>query len=268
VINIEKEYSYRILAIVAIVAIVAIFTMLKPGAYLQTSTEKVDLVGEAIGKKGIAPGSRAMSFTATNIGDNELSVELGWVTVSGADGYILYRKEGVSSYVIIAYLTSEDTGYMDTSANADTFYTYMIEALLLNGETIDSATAAVTTIDNTPPQPVANIVAVDTPNDDGDSITIAWSASPDEMSWGGDINYLDYHDIFIDNSAGCGSPYNSDIVDIGTYAYIWGGLTTNTEYWFMLRTYDASGNYADSDCTSAIPLEDGGGEGEKENIVK
>jgi len=100
------------------------------------------------------------------------SIAIAWsASASGdADSYRVYR-DGIR---VATDVTS--TNYIDTTAETDTWYAYTVTAIDAAGnESAPSAEAVAASRDNIAPAAPTDVTAVDTANDNGGSIDVAWS---------------------------------------------------------------------------------------------
>ncbi len=75
------------------------------------------------------PPSNPNSFTA--IASSPTQVDLSWENVSGASSYSLERKPYAGNYTTLASITT--LNYTDTTVNPDTFYSYRLKAINVQG---------------------------------------------------------------------------------------------------------------------------------------
>ena len=120
-------------------------------------------------------------------------------------GYNIYRstrKDGGYEKInteVITVLT-----YTDSNLSSDITYFYKVVAVDSSGlETPLQYINPVVATENIPPSPPTNLVASDTPNDEGGRIDLSWTLSSDDslagdvilIADGSDLNYLDGIDI-------------------------------------------------------------------------
>ena len=99
---------------------------------------------------------------------------------------------------------------------------------------------SVIAVDNLAPEPISNLTAVDTPNDNGGSITLTWerSSAPD----------FQYYAVFVltgsvdeDLKPWDFTP-NMQLTDVTQTGKLIDGLKDNISYYFVILVYDLNGN--------------------------
>src|SRR3990172_2182845 len=136
---------------------------------------------------------------------------------------------------------------MDTGLTNGVKYYYVIRAYDGLNESLSSNVASAIPLDNDAPLPPTDLTAVDTPNDDGGSITLNWtpSASPDVI------------EQRIYRSTTSGGPYSLIATGFNNIlnSYVDVGLNNGTRYYYVVRAFDGTNESANSNEASAIPLD-------------
>ncbi|MBU2634826.1 MAG: lamin tail domain-containing protein [Nanoarchaeota archaeon] len=193
-------------------------------------------------------------------GDLETSIDkygigLTWYSNSEADlcSYNIYRATNPSDLSKIDS-TALDNFY-DSELDANVTYYYKVSAVDYAGnesvlsDIADACPDGIT--DNTAPQTVTYLAAVDSPNDYGGKIELNWTKSSDDGNGADDVTeYRLYRssDMFT---------YSQIVaLDSGTINYNDCGVVPEIEYSYFIRTYDGTNESEDSNYVSVIPTAD------------
>lgn len=89
-----------------------------------------------------------------------------------------------------------------------------------------------------PPGAARNVIAIDTPNDEGESITVSWRRSSDDGSGWNDVTKYEVHRA--DGSAA--GPFTNVSGDLapGTQTYVDTPTVDGTDYYYFVRVHDAA----------------------------
>ncbi|MCB9362274.1 hypothetical protein H6504_02465 [Candidatus Woesearchaeota archaeon] len=112
-------------------------------------------------------------------------------------------------------------------------------------------TATLTVTDTNAPAPATNVVAADTPGDQGDNITITWSISTDDGQ--GDNDVANYS-VLRSTSPTSGFAAVSGALPPGTEIFVDTTVLPDVSYYYRVRTMDISGNFVDSDISGPVNL--------------
>jgi len=96
-------------------------------------------------------------------------------TVQGSGVEYRVSREGPGDQQPVELGTSKTQDYLDTTAQYDTPYTYIVVATEHSAESLPSKTVSITPIDKFPPSVPASITALPAP----DSIEVSWQRSPE-----------------------------------------------------------------------------------------
>jgi len=181
-------------------------------------------------------------------GDDGGSIDCNWNITdldSTATGFSLWRKATSNWVTIHSTLKVIDTTFTDVNAQTGTNYKYRL--LLFNGtiedDTWGDESGYTMAQDNNIPTPPNNIIAVDTQNDQGGSISISWDPSDSEAGGSGDnfvkgfrINYNCSSPSIVNENKSLGKiyewPHEYDITPPRSY----GNCT------YSMSSYDAGEN--------------------------
>ncbi|MGQ9731749.1 MAG: S8 family serine peptidase [Candidatus Zipacnadales bacterium] len=94
-----------------------------------------------------------------------------------------------------------------------------------------------------PPAPVRNLRAVDTPGDQGGSITLSWQVSPDDGFGANDVS-----EYVVFRAVSANGPFRvQQKLAAGTETYYDTSVENHVDYYYFVRTKDAGGQITDSD---------------------
>ncbi|MGH7273878.1 MAG: fibronectin type III domain-containing protein, partial [Nitrospiria bacterium] len=195
-----------------------------------------------------APSNLQAADTPNDLGG---SITLIWTVSISADvvEQRLYRSLASGGpYTLIATLTNNTTNtYTDTGLTNGLRYFYVLRANDGDQESLNSNEASAIPLDNDAPLPPTNLTAVDTPNDDGGSITLNWTPSAS----------TDVTEQRIYRSTTSGGPYFLVATGFNNTlnSYVDIGLINGTRYYYVIRAYDGFNESSNSNEASAIPLD-------------
>jgi len=128
------------------------------------------------------------------------------------------------------------TGQTVAHAYADAG-SYTVTLTVSDGKDTGTHTCKVTVRDTMPPSAPVSLNAVDTPNDQGGSIDLSWTASTDNVG-------VDGYKVY--RATAPGGPYGDPIADgIKITSYTDKTATLGTTFYYIVRSYDAAGNISD-----------------------
>jgi len=159
------------------------------------------------------------------------SITISWSTVTGADGYKIYRST-TSSGTYEEISTSTTTSYTNVGLTINTVYYYKVSAYNSSGEGSQSKISAITL----PETPVGI-----TTTTNSTSITINWSA----------VTGVDGYKIYRSTTS---SGTYEEISSSTSISYTDIGLTSNTTYYYKIAAYNNGGESSKSDVVSATTL--------------
>ncbi len=192
--------------------------------------------------------------------DNGGSIDLDWsgyTAPSDVDHYNIYRDTSlfttVAGLTLIASVSNPAaTSYTDATTTDGVDYYYAVTPVDAGGNEDPNVTPAgpVQSVNNLIPGPITTLVAQDTPNDDGGSIDLDWSAytaPPD----------TDHYNVYRSTSSftNVGSATLVGTVnDPATKAYADATTTDGVDYWYAVTAVDTAGN-EDPNVTPAGPVQ-------------
>jgi Glycoside hydrolase family 44/Fibronectin type III domain len=177
--------------------------------------------------------------TALTVTAGNQQISLTWTTSSGATSYHVKRATASGGpYVQAGSATA--TSYTDTGLTNGTQYFYVVSALNMSGESVNSSQAS-----GTPVMPAqgSSVPAVPTAlaaTAGNQQITLTWSASGGATS---------YH---VKRAAATGGPYSQVGAPTST-SYVNTGLANGTTYFYVVSSLNATGESANSSPASAAP---------------
>jgi fibronectin type 3 domain-containing protein len=192
------------------------------------------------------PGAASVTTpsTPTNVNataTSATSVSLSWTGSTdtggpGLAGYYVIRTQGTTS-TTLGQVNSTTYKYIDTTALANTLYTYTVEAFdsATPPDVSSGASAIVTTPnppDTTPPTHPTNLTAIAASST---QINLSWTASTDSIGVAG---YYIYRAVGASSAA---SSYTK-IGTSSTNSYGDTGLTASTTYSYYVVAVDSAGN--------------------------
>lgn len=167
--------------------------------------------------------------------------------------YRIYRRlvggsfQNIGSVAVAGPLT-----FTDTTCSKLSSYEYTVRAYTGTEESANANIyGPVSPIDNIAPQPVTNVVVVDTPSDNGSSITVTWTRSPDDDGAGFD-DVTQYRVYRSPVSGGFGPPAVGT-ASAGSSLFIDTTVSDGVTYFYMVRAYDGTRESSDSNAASATP---------------
>jgi uncharacterized protein (TIGR02145 family) len=155
------------------------------------------------------------------------SVTVGWQSVFGADGYIVYRDD-----IQVGTISSDSTSYTDTGLSSGAAYYYRVSAYNGIGEGTQSAPVEATTVISIVP-----VVYVDTAM--SSSIAIRWTLVS------GAVGY----NVYRGTSAG---GHYDKVYETTSTSYINTGLSSCTGYYYRVSAYNSAGEGGLSDSVYTI----------------
>lgn len=163
-------------------------------------------------------------------------VALAWTASSGATGY--HVKRATTSGGPYTQVSAPNTAsYNDTALTNGTTYYYVVSAINLAGESVNSAQVSATPVaPGKIPAPPSNLVA--TPGNA--QVALAWSASSGATS---------YH---VKRATASGGPY-TQVGAPAVTSYVDTSLTNGTTYYYVVSALNSAGESANSTQVSAVP---------------
>jgi titin len=189
----------------------------------------------------VTPPAAPSDLTATMVSTSQ--IDLAWTdNASNEDGFKIERKAaGDSVYAQIAAVGANVTSYADTGLPENMQYFYRVRAHQSGSHSAYSNEAGATTVPNPPAAP-SGLTATAASNS---QIDLAWE---DESS--------DEDGFIIERKTGDDDDYAViDSVSANDTTYANTGLSSNTEYYYRVRAYNAGGNsdYADEANATTLP---------------
>lgn len=179
----------------------------------------------------IAPAPAGLSATP-----GDAMVALAWTASSGATGYHLKRATTSGGpYTQVSAPTT--ASYNDTLLTNGTTYYYVVSAINLAGESVNSAqVSAMPVAPGKIPAPPSNLVA----SPGNAQVALAWSASSGSTG---------YH---VKRATTSGGPYTQVGAPTVT-SYVDTALTNGTTYYYVVSALNSAGESANSTQVSAVP---------------
>ncbi|MCL2068176.1 MAG: fibronectin type III domain-containing protein [Treponema sp.] len=171
-------------------------------------------------------------LTATAVSASQIN--LGWSSVTGADGYRVERSADNSNWTEIAPSHTATT-YQDTGLSAGTTYWYRVRAYNAAGDSGYSTTVSAITVPAAPT---------------GLAATVA-STTQINLSWNGVTGAQGYQ---VERATASGGPWTTLAANNTTTTYSSTGLSAGTTYWYRVRAYNAAGDSGYSTTASAITV--------------
>ncbi|MDH4228775.1 MAG: hypothetical protein OEW11_03395, partial [Nitrospirota bacterium] len=191
------------------------------------------LTSSAIPADNVVPAAPTLVTAVDTPADTGGSITLNWTPSVSADVVTqrIYRSTTTGVYgVPLATITGNLTGtYADATAVTGTAYFYIIRAFDGTQESVNSAEVTATAINNVPAAPTL-VTAIDTPADNGGSITLNWTVS---VSAG-----VTQQRIY--RGTATTGPYTllTTIAGNVTATYIDATATKGTTYYYVVRAWD------------------------------
>jgi hypothetical protein len=193
--------------------------------------------------------------------DQGTAVQLSWTLSTGDipqnpdfEGYSLFRADGGGSqYALVAEVPARTSAYTDSTVIADVFYSYRARSRGFGGLLSDGyAEDSVVPLDNIAPASPADLDAADTPDDQGGSISLTWSLSPDDGAGAGDVARYGIYRGESDQSAAADSLGE---VAAGVSGYVDAGLPDGVLYYYWVKAWDTANASDFAGPTSASALD-------------
>ncbi len=188
----------------------------------------------------IPPLVAPSSLTANAVSKNQ--IDLVWAdSANNEDGFKIERKASAAgTFGQIATVGANVTSYSNTGLGANSMYHYRVRAYSASGHSAYSNEANATTL---PPLPKApdNLIAN------------AISSSQIDLVWADSSNNED--GFKIERKTGIAGTY-AEIATVGadTASFSSTGLTANSQYFYRVRAFNASGHSAYSNAANATTL--------------
>jgi fibronectin type 3 domain-containing protein len=211
-------------------------------------------------KPGAAPSATAEDEEA----DQGKSVLVYW-TLSPDDGAAAndvseYRilRSTVEGYAGELVGTADAGGgfYRDTSVVDQIDYFYTVQAYdgyLLSA--LSPQTTAVKSIDNTPPRKPWNANAIDTPTDNGHSMSVTWNISQDDGAGARDVAWYVIYRSTTSPTAPNFGPQVGQVLG-GTRTYLDLNIPDGVDYWYTIIALDGSNQSEPSNTVGPVSAAD------------
>jgi cellulose 1,4-beta-cellobiosidase len=183
--------------------------------------------------------------------DQGFALDLTWTPSTSTDvtQQRIYRGTSAGGpYTLVTTVPNNTTGtFTDTGLANFTAYYYIVRAFDGTQESPNSNEANATPVDNLAPAAPTTLSAVDHPADQGFAIDLAWVVSTSS----------DVTEQRLYRSTTAGGPYTlvTTFTDNTTAAFTDTGLTNDTSYYYVVRSYDATQESANSNEANAAPLD-------------
>ncbi len=204
-----------------------------------------DAITDLAATQGAAPGSVRLTFTATGNDGNLGTASHYVIKYTTVPGYNWTNFEGavLQSVVWPAEGPAGDNFSKELGGlyGGVTYYFAVKTAdFIPNFSGVSNSTDAWASIDTVPPLPPAGLSVADTLGDDGNSLTLEWTLSPDDGALAGDVyGYKIYR-------RQQGAAYVPDdpyaTVAKGVKSYIDTAATTNIRFYYSAAAFDSTNN--------------------------
>ena len=186
----------------------------------------------------VTTGEPPVAPTALKVDElTKNSVKITWTDNSTNEtGFKMERKTGSGSFTQVSTTNSNITTYTTTGLTANTTYTYRVRAYNASGDSVYSN--EIIAVPTDVPLAPTNLVVTAT---SGGAITLTWTD-----------NVVNETGFRIERKTGTGSYAEIATVGVNATSYTNSGLTSNTIYLYRVRAYNAAGNSAYSNETSAV----------------
>ena len=192
------------------------------------------------------PPAAPTSLVATA---GDLLVSLDWDdnTENDIAGYNVYQATVTGGpYTKVGSLVPT-SDYIDTSVVGGTTYFYVVRAENTAAQESPDSNEDSATPFNLPPAPPTSLVAVDTPSDDGGAIDLTWTVSTS----------TDVTEQRVYRSVTSTGPYSliQTFTNNTSTSHTDTGLTDETTFYYVIRSYDGFAESGNSNEASATPLD-------------
>jgi hypothetical protein len=193
-----------------------------------------------------APGTALLVWTASgndgNIGTPSHYV-IKYTTVAGYDWTAFDTGAGLASFNRPAEgpAGSPEAEEVRWLRGGTTYYFALKAADFIPnlGPLSNTATACVA-LDPAAPLPPSGLAAADTPGDDGNSLTLSWTLSPDDGGGAGDVYGYKLYRRLQNAAYDLNAPYTE--LSSGAAAYTDTAAVTNVRYYYSLAAFDSTSN--------------------------
>lgn len=177
------------------------------------------------------------------------AVNLAWTASTGAglSGYKIYRaSSSTGPFTTPVATVGTVTSYTDTGLTDGSTYYYVVSAYAAGGESLKSAVASATPVDNNAPLVPSDLAAQDVSGDAGNAVRVTWTANAEPDLAGYRLTCFD----------GTTVVEARNVID-GTTTQVFSGLETGKTYTFRILAYDREGNEsAQSAAASCAPTDE------------
>jgi len=158
-----------------------------------------------------------------------------WTTFDSGTGLVSLTRDaegpaGASEAEEVRWLMGGTTYYFAMKA-AD---------FIPNLSPLSNIATACATLDPVAPLPPYGLAAADTPGDDGNSISLSWTLSPDDGAGAGDVYGYKLYKRLQNSSYDLNAPYAE--LQRGTDHYTDSASTTNVKFYYALTSFDSTNN--------------------------
>ena len=199
---------------------------------------------------GGSPSDTLAPSTPSNLSSSNVTattVDLSWTASTdnvGVTGYRIYVNN-------TSFTTTTGTSTQLTGLSANTSYSIYVTAYdAASNESTASNTVSVTTTNNADTQAPSSPTNLSSSNVTQTTINLSWAASSDNVGVTG-------YRVYVNNA--------SFTTTTGTSTQLT-GLTANTSYSIYVTAYDAASNESAASNTINVTTQDGGGDGEEEEV--
>lgn len=200
-------------------------------------------ITDLAGKPGAAAGSVELAWTAPGNDGNIGYVDHFVIRYTTVPGFDWSGFDGVAGSTLPAEGPAGDNmGYSVTGLFGGVTYYFAIKSAdeVPNISQLSNIATAYAAVDRLPPLPPSALLVMDTPGDDGGSLTLTWTLSPDDGAGARDVYGYKIYRRTLTGAFNLSAPYA--VTAAGAWSYKDAAAPQNVRYYYAVAAFDSSNN--------------------------